>query len=159
MKKSYTNLTKEDHLELIKKRYDKVKDSIPLTVARLNKDKQFKKIYPDWLLYSAITQIAINYRVNYKLSGLDHTFEDFNKYFKYYMNQKETKYDIEVPLSEFTEIKFIEGIISSIIISFLHNEGFEVRRRTPNMVSLKKFAIEELDYIKYDIPHDQWFDN
>ena len=137
----------------------------PNTIARLNKSREFEKIfrslkkknYPDWVIYMALINLTINYRVNTSLKDSPNkTPIDFKNLFIALMKKQETKDDLEVPLEEFIEEK-IEFAISSNILSFLKGEGYVFRRATPNFKALRRLAETKFEYFKHDTPHKKWF--
>lgn len=159
------NVKKESE-KLIKTRYQRMGGKFTHTIERLGKhidfEKTFKRLkkkkYPDWVIYMAIVNLAINYRVNASLKDKPNKNPyDFRDMFIELMNRKETDDDLEVPLSEFTEEK-IEIAIETNIISFLKGEGYEIRRTTPNIKALRRLAETKFEYFKHDTPHKKWFD-
>jgi len=159
----YKNYTEEQALDLVKKRYENMTGKLPITLVLLNKSLEFrrvfkemkKKSYPDWAIYMAIINTVINYRMNNSSFKHISPEEDF-KMWKQYFNKIETKEDLEVPDSEFTE-KNLDFAIDLYVMSFLKGQGYEMRRITPNIKKLRIYAEENYKMFKYDIPHKKWF--
>lgn len=159
----YKNYSEEEALELVKKRYENIEGKLPFTIPLLEVSTEFrltfevmkKKSYPDWVIYMAIVNTVINYRINH--SDFKHTSpkEDYEQW-KKYSHKIETKDDLTVPISEFTEYN-LEFAIDLYTMSFLKGQGYELRRATPNIKRLRKFAEEYYKMFKFDIPHKKWF--
>lgn len=162
--RSYVKPNKEKMLGLVSKRYKRMKGKIPFTIKMLNKSESFKKSflklkrkgYPDWAIYMAV----LNLNINLKLLELQkqgvRDIPSLNKARSEIFNEKEKEEDKVFPDNEYSEKK-IEFAIDLTTMSFLKAEGFEMRRETPNIKALRQFAEDELDFLKYDLPHKKWF--
>lgn len=159
----FKTYTIEEALKLAKIRYEKMAGRLPLTIQKLDKDQHFQgvfnnlksKRYPDWAIYMAIVNIVINYRIQ-NSPKISNTPEEYSGLWKIFMDKVETSVDIEVPLEKFNE-KEIEFAIDLFLMSFLKGQGYEMRRATPNIARLRKFAEETYKVFEYDVPHDRWF--
>lgn len=156
---------KKESIELVKIRYEKMHGKYPFTISRLNKSVAFKdlflklkkKDYPDWVIYMAISNSIINYRVNINLKNKPNISpEAYHAMFIEHMNRPESENDTEVPESEFTEEK-IEFAIEANIMSFFKGEGYVFRRATPNYKALRRLAEQKYNYFGFDAPHAKWF--
>ena len=160
---SYIKPDKKKMLDLVSKRYARMEGKIPYTIKKLSNDENFKKTfmnlkkknYPDWAIYMSLLNISVNLRLlTLQKNGL-RDLDAVQKAFWRITNEVEQSTD-SVPVSEVTEEK-IEMALDLIIGSFLKGEGFESRRATPNIKSLREFAEKELDFFQYDLPHKKWF--
>lgn len=159
----FKTYTVEEALKLAKIRYEKMAGRLPLTIQKLDKDQHFQDVfnnlkskkYPDWAIYMAIMNIVINYRIQ-NSPKTSNTPEEYNRLWKLFMDKVETSADIDVPLEKFNE-KEIEFAMDLFLMSFLKGQGYEMRRATPNIARLRKFAEETYKVFEYDVPHARWF--
>lgn len=159
----FKNYTEEEALELVRKRYKNMNGKLSFTIQRLEKESAFKKTfqkmksksYPDWAVYMAIMNAVINYRINHS-DTKPQSPEEHYSFWKKHLENAESESDFVVPLEELTEKK-LEMAIDLFVMSFLKGQGYELRRRTPNIKRLREYAEKRYKMFEYDVPHEQWF--
>ena len=160
---SFVKPSKKKMESLAAKRYERMLGKIPYTILRCEQNDKFKSVffilkkknYPDWAIYMALLNMSINFRLHRLQNNGQKDPKLLRTAFAAMIEKPETTEE-SLPDSELTESQ-IEMAIDLIIMSFLNGEGFESRRVTPNIKALRKFAEEELDFFKYDSPHEKWF--
>lgn len=156
-----TVYTQEKARQLIFDRYKNMSGKYPFTIKHLEKDAAFQKTfqklkgkgYGDWVIYMAIAGIVNNYRAH--MLGI-HEPSEMYEYMKGVMDNGEQKDALVVPGDEFTEDK-IELMINFNLASSLKIYGFEIRRSTPNLKSLRSFLTTKYNYFAEDVEHEKWF--
>jgi len=161
--KSYIKPSKDQLENLAKIRYEKMSGKLPFTINCLEKNPTFKetflkmkkKNYPDWVIYMAILNISMSHRIRIlQKKGLSDP-QILNQATQLIGNEVELESEA-LGIDDVSE-KELEFAIDLFVMSFLRAEGFESRRRTPNIKALRQFAEKELDFFKYDYPHKKWF--
>lgn len=150
-----------EEIEKIKSRYERAIIPIGLTLRKLNVYKPFQKIvkklrhenWKDWHILMAISQIAVNYRVN--RSGHHDTEETKRLFFKE-IDEEESEISMPIPLLEFSE-EAIRRSLFMTLPSTLKMLRLELKTDTPNADAIQHFLSKRLNYWDNDVEHDNIF--
>ncbi len=161
---SYKDLSKQEARQLATNRYERMKGKFPFSVAKLETCEDFistfkglkAKNYPDWLIYMCVCNEIVSHRLNYDPKHRDIQIEQWSGVMRKAYDEGEAEDDMEVPCSLFTDEQ-MEQAIDRAISSFLMQQGYEIRRRTPNLKKLRQLAISKYNYFGVDAPHDKMF--
>jgi hypothetical protein len=154
--------SEENAKQALKNRYKNSVRPIQYTLKRLKQQKSFLDTvhslraqgWLDWHILTAVSLIALNYRVNKEISV--HTDrEKFQNRFMELMNQPEGENADPVPISEFS-VENLRLMLWTSMQSTLINLGFELHQTTPDFEAISDFLGERYKYWTDDIDHPDY---
>jgi hypothetical protein len=156
-----------DELRQVRQRYENVHRWFPHTLQRLGASPEFRTVYfccreaglLDWHILSGIASISWNYRLDHaqktgrqRFASPQHARTAARKI----LFRTEAACDVEVPVSEFT-VEAIQMFLDLSIVDYLQKKGFVVKRATPNLRMIRRFADQRFRFMTLDVGHEPPF--
>lgn len=156
-------------MDAIRRRYERVQELFPFTLARLRSNPEFRATvdelrrrgWRDWHILNCVASAATNHRM--QMLGLDRYLGDSGPKgdearttFQMLAFEPETAALQPVPMAAFS----LENLEFNRVMGlpmFVRGVGLDVHQRTPDIPAIEHFVSERYRYWLDDVPHDDPF--
>lgn len=156
-------------LDAISRRYERVAELFPLTLAGLRESREFRRTveelrhrgWLDWQILNCVASAAVNHRI--QALGLDRNLcdpgpngEEARAAYQRFRSEPETQELNPVPLDKF-RIDALELHRHFSLPVFLKGVRLELHQRTPDLSAIDHFLAIRYRYWDDDVPHEDPF--